>query len=78
LKARQQPSCAHVNVDEWAPRQSCCPFGITSSTRETEIDRYALAKRAREWPSKISLKDGDVVEIEIDGIGVLRNEVRAV
>ena len=26
---------------------------------------------------KISLKDGDVVEIEIDGIGVLRNEVRA-
>jgi 2-keto-4-pentenoate hydratase/2-oxohepta-3-ene-1,7-dioic acid hydratase in catechol pathway len=26
---------------------------------------------------KISLKDGDVVEIEIDGIGVLRNDVRA-
>ena len=26
---------------------------------------------------KISLKDGDVVEIEIDGIGVLRNGVRA-
>jgi 2-keto-4-pentenoate hydratase/2-oxohepta-3-ene-1,7-dioic acid hydratase in catechol pathway len=26
---------------------------------------------------KISLVDGDVVEIEIDGIGVLRNEVRA-
>jgi 2-keto-4-pentenoate hydratase/2-oxohepta-3-ene-1,7-dioic acid hydratase in catechol pathway len=27
---------------------------------------------------KVSLADGDVVEIEIDGIGVLRNEVRAV
>jgi len=27
---------------------------------------------------KISLADGDVVEIEIDGLGVLRNEVRAV
>jgi 2-keto-4-pentenoate hydratase/2-oxohepta-3-ene-1,7-dioic acid hydratase in catechol pathway len=26
---------------------------------------------------KISLKPGDVVEVEIDGIGVLRNEVRA-
>jgi 2-keto-4-pentenoate hydratase/2-oxohepta-3-ene-1,7-dioic acid hydratase in catechol pathway len=26
---------------------------------------------------KITMKDGDVVEIEIDGIGVLRNEVRA-
>ena len=26
---------------------------------------------------KIAMKDGDVVEIEIDGIGVLRNEVRA-
>jgi 2-keto-4-pentenoate hydratase/2-oxohepta-3-ene-1,7-dioic acid hydratase in catechol pathway len=27
---------------------------------------------------KISLADGDVVEVEIDGLGVLRNEVRAV
>jgi 2-keto-4-pentenoate hydratase/2-oxohepta-3-ene-1,7-dioic acid hydratase in catechol pathway len=26
---------------------------------------------------KISMVDGDVVEIEIEGIGVLRNEVRA-
>ena len=26
---------------------------------------------------KVSLRDGDVVEIEIEGIGVLRNEVRA-
>jgi 2-keto-4-pentenoate hydratase/2-oxohepta-3-ene-1,7-dioic acid hydratase in catechol pathway len=26
---------------------------------------------------KVSLKDGDVVEVEIDGIGVLRNPVRA-
>jgi 2-keto-4-pentenoate hydratase/2-oxohepta-3-ene-1,7-dioic acid hydratase in catechol pathway len=26
---------------------------------------------------KISLADGDVVEVEIDGVGVLRNEVRA-
>jgi 2-keto-4-pentenoate hydratase/2-oxohepta-3-ene-1,7-dioic acid hydratase in catechol pathway len=26
---------------------------------------------------KISLKDGDVVEIEVEGIGVLRNDVRA-
>jgi 2-keto-4-pentenoate hydratase/2-oxohepta-3-ene-1,7-dioic acid hydratase in catechol pathway len=27
---------------------------------------------------KIGLADGDVVEVEIDGIGVLRNQVRAV
>ena len=26
---------------------------------------------------KITLKDGDVVEIEVEGIGVLRNEVQA-
>ena len=26
---------------------------------------------------KISLQDGDVVEVEVEGIGVLRNEVRA-
>ena len=26
---------------------------------------------------KVPLRDGDVVEIEIEGIGVLRNDVRA-
>jgi acylpyruvate hydrolase len=26
---------------------------------------------------KVSMQDGDVVEVEIEGVGVLRNEVRA-
>jgi 2-keto-4-pentenoate hydratase/2-oxohepta-3-ene-1,7-dioic acid hydratase in catechol pathway len=26
---------------------------------------------------KLTMKDGDLVEVEIEGIGVLRNEVRA-
>jgi 2-keto-4-pentenoate hydratase/2-oxohepta-3-ene-1,7-dioic acid hydratase in catechol pathway len=26
---------------------------------------------------KVSLKPGDVVEVEVEGIGVLRNEVRS-
>ncbi len=45
--------------------------------RARRPDPHRDARRRRRLPEhKVSMQDGDVVEVEIEGIGVLRNEVR--